>query len=114
MVRERPRRLIVAMTGASGAVYGVRLLEALKATALEVHLVMSKPAERTLAEETDLTPAYVRSLAHAVHPVANIGAAIASGSFRTDGMIIAPCSVRAAAAVAYCMADNLIVWADCM
>lgn len=102
------RRIVVGITGASGAIYGIRLLEALREQALEVHLVMTKPAERTIVEETDKPLAYVRELAHVVHSVSNIGASIASGSFRCEGMVVAPCSIRTAAAVAYCLADNLL------
>lgn len=102
------RRIIVGMTGASGAVYGIRLLEALRDHRLEVHLVMTKPAERTIVEETDKSIPYVRGLADVVHNVANIGASIASCSFRTDGMAVAPCSIRTVSAIAYCLADNLL------
>lgn len=102
------RRIIVGMTGASGAVYGIRLLEALRDHRLEVHLVMTKPAERTIVEETDKSIAYVRELADVVHSVSNIGASIASGSFRTEGMVVAPCSIRTVSAIAYCLADNLL------
>ena len=102
------RRIVVGITGASGAIYGIRLLEALREQALEVHLVMTKPAERTIVEETDKPVSYVRELAHVVHSVSNIGASIASGSFRCEGMVVAPCSIRTAAAVAYCLADNLL------
>lgn len=102
------RRIIVGITGASGAVYGIRLLEALRGRDLEVHLVMTKPAERTIVEETDKSIAYVRGLADVVHNVPNIGASIASGSFRTEGMVVAPCSIRTVSAIAYCLADNLL------
>ncbi len=102
------RRIIVGLTGASGAIYGVRLLEMLRDRGLEVHLVMTKPAERTIVEETDRTVPQVRELADVVHNVANIGASIASGSFQTEGMIVAPCSVRTAAAIAHCLTDNLL------
>jgi flavin prenyltransferase len=108
MERTSRPRIVVGITGASGAIYGVRVLEALRSQDLEVHLVMTKPAERTLVEETDKSLAEVRGLAHVVHHVADIGASIASGSFRTEGMIVAPCSVRTASAIAYCMADNLL------
>jgi 4-hydroxy-3-polyprenylbenzoate decarboxylase len=107
-MNDGQRRIIVGMTGASGAVYGIRLLEALRDHRLEVHLVMTKPAERTIVEETDKSVAYVRGLAAVVHNVANIGASIASGSFRTDGMAVAPCSIRTVSAIAYCLADNLL------
>jgi flavin prenyltransferase len=108
MSATESRRLVVGMTGASGAIYGVRLLEALQATGIEVHLVMSKPAERTIAEETDHSVGYVKGLARFTHQIGNIGASIASGSFRSAGMVVAPCSVRTASAVAYCLADNLL------
>jgi 4-hydroxy-3-polyprenylbenzoate decarboxylase len=103
------RRLVVGISGASGVIYGVRLLESLKDhPRIETHLILSKPAERTLVEETSWDPAAVRALAAAVHPVADIGAPLASGSFPTAGMVVIPCSVRTAAAIAYCRADNLL------
>lgn len=102
------RRLVVGITGASGAIYGVRLLEALRGQGLEVHLVMTKPAERTILEETGWPLTEVRELADVVHHVSDIGASIASGSFRTEGMVVAPCSIRTVSAIAYCLADNLL------
>ena len=101
-------RIIVGISGASGAIYGVRLLEALKGLPVETHLVMSKAAEMTLAYETDFKPAEVRALADVVHAVADVGAPIASGSFRTIGMVIAPCSVHSMAEVATGMTSNLL------
>ncbi len=104
------QRLIVGITGASGAIYGIRLLEVLRAHAhIETHLVLTKPAERTIAHETGYTIADVRALASVVHPVGDIGASIASGSFRTLGMAVAPCSIHTVAAVAACIADNLLI-----
>lgn len=103
------RRIIVGLTGASGAIYGVRLLETLREAGLEVHLVMTKPAERTIAEETGRSVAQVRALADVVHNVANIGASIASGSFLTEGMIVAPCSASAVSAIAHGYADDLLI-----
>jgi 4-hydroxy-3-polyprenylbenzoate decarboxylase len=91
---EPPRRLIVGISGASGVIYGVRLLEMLKDTDIETHLVMSRSAEMTLAYETDFTAKQVRALASVYHPIQDIGATISSGSFQTLGMLIAPCSVR--------------------
>lgn len=105
---EPKRRIVVGITGASGAIYGIRLLEALRGRDLEVHLVMTKPAERTVVEETDKPLSYVRELADVVHSVSNIGATIASGSFKCEGMVVAPCSIRTVAAIAYCLADNLL------
>jgi 4-hydroxy-3-polyprenylbenzoate decarboxylase len=93
-------RLIVGISGASGVVYGVRLLEALRELPVESHLVMSRSAELTLAYETDLKVRDVQALADVVYPSEDIGAAIASGSFRTLGMIVAPCSVRSMSEIA--------------
>ena len=103
------RPLVVGISGASGVIYGIRLLEVLEGHAdVETHLVVTKPAERTIAEETAWDLGAVRALAAVVHPVGDIGASIASGSFLTMGMVVAPCSIRTASAVAYCQADNLL------
>lgn len=103
------RRLVVGITGASGVIYGIRLLEVLRDDpSIETHLVMTKPAERTIVEETDREIGAVKALASVVHSIADIGASIASGSFATAGMVVVPCSVRTAAAIAYCNADNLL------
>jgi flavin prenyltransferase len=88
------RRLIVGISGASGVLYGVRLLELLRNAGVQTHLVMSKTAEITFAYETSLKIADVKALAHTTHAIDDMAAAISSGSFRTMGMIIAPCSVR--------------------
>ena len=102
-------RLVVGITGASGSIYGVRLLEVLRATTdIELHLVISAAGKRTLVEETDHGVADVEALAHYRYDVKDIGAALASGSFRTAGMVIAPCSIKTAAAIAACYADTLI------
>jgi flavin prenyltransferase len=93
-------RLIVGISGASGAIYGVRLLEMLRHAEIETHLVMSKSAEMTLVYETDLKPKEVRALASVHYPVSDIGAAISSGSFPTMGMVIAPCSIRTMSEIA--------------
>jgi 4-hydroxy-3-polyprenylbenzoate decarboxylase len=103
-----PGRLIVGLSGASGIVYGVRLLEVLRETALEIHLVMSKSAEVTLAHETDYKVAEVKALAHVVHQNTDLGAAISSGSFKTMGMVIAPCSIRTASEIAYGITSTLM------
>jgi 4-hydroxy-3-polyprenylbenzoate decarboxylase len=92
--RDWRKRLIVGITGASGTIYGVRLLQACRALGLETHLCMSKAAELTLASELDLKSAEVKALADHVYAPHDIGGAIASGSFKTRGMIVAPCSVR--------------------
>lgn len=106
--RHNPRRLIIGISGASGIIYGVRLLEALKVTVVETHLVMSKSAEITLAYEMTAKVADVNALADVVHPVHDIGASISSGSFRTEGMIIAPCSVRTMSEIAAGATTSLI------
>jgi 4-hydroxy-3-polyprenylbenzoate decarboxylase len=109
MANLRPRRLIVAITGATGAVYGVRLLERLRAIpGVETHLVISDAASLTLHQEVGLQRRDVEALAHVVHKNREIGASIASGSFQTDGMVIAPCSMKTLAAVAHGLSDNLI------
>jgi flavin prenyltransferase len=102
-------RLVVGITGASGSIYGVRLLEVLRATTdIELHVVVSVAGKRTLMEETDYSVADVEALAHHRYDVKDIGAALASGSFRTAGMVIAPCSIKTAAAIAACYADTLL------
>ena len=102
------RRLIVAITGASGAVYGVRLLERLREAGVETHLLVSSAGVLNLHQELGLSRAAVETKADVVHRVADIGASIASGSFRHDGMVIAPCSVKTLASIAHGLADNLI------
>jgi len=106
---NRPTRLIIAITGATGAVYGVRLLQELqKIKALETHLVVSDAASLTLHQETGLQRREVEALADVVYKPRDIGAAIASGSFLSDGMIVAPCSMKTLASVAHGLSDNLI------
>lgn len=103
------RRIVVGISGASGAVYGVRLLQALAtAEGVETHLVVSAAGLRNLRHELDLDAPQLRPLAHQVHDVVDVGAAIASGSFRAAAMAIAPCSMRTLAAVAHGLGDNLI------
>ncbi|KAA6187447.1 UbiX family flavin prenyltransferase [Thiohalocapsa marina] len=103
-------RLIVGITGASGAIYGIRLLQTLQPmAAVETHLVVSRGARITIALETDWTPAEVEALADVVHSDRNLAASISSGSFRTDGMVIAPCSIKTLSGVVNAYADNLIV-----
>jgi len=103
------KRLIIGITGASGAVYGIRLLELLRdAPGVEPHLIVSDSAKRTILEETDVSVAEVEALAARRYSNKDIGAAVASGSFKTAGMVIAPCSIKTAAAVAHCTADTLI------
>ncbi|MGK6305774.1 UbiX family flavin prenyltransferase [Variovorax sp. DT-64] len=103
------QRLIVAITGASGTIYGVRLLQLLRAMPdWETHLVMSASGALTASQEIDLKRADIEALADVVHNVKDIGAAVSSGSFRTAGMVIAPCSMKTLAGVAHGLADNLI------
>jgi 4-hydroxy-3-polyprenylbenzoate decarboxylase len=104
------KRMIIGITGASGVIYGIRALELLRAAGdIETHLVMSPSAARTINEETDTTIEHVRSLAHVLHNHKDIGAAISSGSFKTEGMLIAPCSVKTLSGIANCFDDELIV-----
>jgi 4-hydroxy-3-polyprenylbenzoate decarboxylase len=101
-------RLIVGISGASGTVYGVRLLEMLRKAEIETHLVMSRSAEMTLAYETDYKPKDVRALASVHYSVTDIGAAISSGSFPTMGMIVAPCSIRTMSEIASGVTASLL------
>ena len=103
-----PRRLIVGMTGASGAILGIRLLQALRASAVESHLIVSKWAQQTIEHETTYTSRQVRDLADVSYEPGNLGAAVSSGSFLTSGMVIIPCSVKSAAAIAHGLGENLI------
>lgn len=107
-MNSHPRRLIVGITGASGAIYGVRLLRLLQASGIETHLVMSRSAKITLTQEMDIGIAEVSALASVVHQVDNIGASIASGSFKTMGMVIAPCSMRSLAEITSGVASSLV------
>lgn len=104
-----PQRLVVGITGASGSIYGVRMLEALKAMGVETHLVMTAPAELTLTHELDLPPAEVKALASCVYNPEEIGAPIASGSFATAGMVVAPCSIKTLSGIANSYTDNLLI-----
>lgn len=106
---QPPQRLIVAITGASGAIFGIRALERLRETGIETHLILSPSALRTLKEETDRTPAQVQRLAAVVHAYKDIGAAMSSGSFRTLGMLVAPCSIKTLSGIANSYNDNLVV-----
>lgn len=106
---EQQRRFIIGMSGATGAIYGVRFLQVLRSSPnIESHLVMSKAAERTIAYETEFTIAQVRGMADASYHIADIGATISSGSFHTEGMVIAPCSMKTLAAVANSLSIDLL------
>lgn len=103
------RRLIVGISGASGAIYGIRALEVLRTLPeIETHLVMSASARRTIVEETRFKVTEVEALAHVVHDQRDIGASLASGSFRTSGMLVAPCSVKTLSGIAHSYNDNLL------
>lgn len=102
-------RLVVGISGATGSIYGIRLLETLRGVAdLETHLIISGPAKRTILEETDYAIKDVEALATRVYDNRDVGAALASGSFKTGGMVIAPCSIKTVSALANCYADTLI------
>lgn len=102
------RRVIIGISGASGFLYGVKALELMRPLDIEVHLVLSGGADLTRELETSYSRADIEKLADVVHPIHDIAASIASGSFATDGMLIAPCSMRSLAAIAHAMADNLL------
>jgi 4-hydroxy-3-polyprenylbenzoate decarboxylase len=102
-------KIIVGMSGATGAIYGIRMLEALRESGVETHLVMSKWAETTIRLETDYSVIDVKNLASVVHSPENQAASISSGSFRVDGMIIAPCSMKTLSAIRVGYADGLLV-----
>lgn len=106
--RSTPQRLIVGISGASGIVYGIRMLEVLRAAGVETHLVMSRSAEVTLAYETKFKTKDVKALADVVYNNADIGAAVSSGSFKTRGMIIAPCSIRTVSEIASGVTSTLL------
>lgn len=104
----RARRIIVGISGASGVIYGVRALEALRRAGVETHLVLSRAAEMTLAYETKLKVRDVERIASVVHKPDDVGASISSGSFKTLGMIVAPCSIRSLAEIAYGNTTSLL------
>jgi 4-hydroxy-3-polyprenylbenzoate decarboxylase len=106
--KDMPEKLVVGLSGASGVAYGIRLLEALRELRIESHLVMTKPARMTIAYETTLTPKQVEAKADHVHGIDDIAAPISSGSFRTAGMIVAPCSVRSMSEIATGVTSNLL------
>src|SRR5438552_2183408 len=108
MNEARPTRLIVGITGATGTIFGVRLLQMLHGSGVETHMVMSKWGARTLIHETDYKVEQVQGIATHNYPLGNQGAAISSGSFITLGMVVAPCSMRTLSAIAHGQGDNLI------
>jgi flavin prenyltransferase len=106
--KRLPQRLIVGISGASGIVYGVRTLQALQAVDVETHLVMTRSAQVTLAHELPLKMADIQAMAGVVHRIEDIGASISSGSFRTMGMIVAPCSIRSLSEIVSGVTSNLL------
>ncbi|HWG04375.1 MAG TPA: UbiX family flavin prenyltransferase [Beijerinckiaceae bacterium] len=108
MTEGAAQRIVVGISGASGAVYGVRTLELLKRTGIETHLVVSKAAEMTLAYETELSLKDLRSRCDVYHPISDIGASISSGSFATLGMIVVPCSIRTMSEIATGVTGSLM------
>lgn len=104
------RRVIIGMSGATGAIYGIRLLEVLQGVEdVETHLVMTKAAAETILLETDYKPKEVQALADVSYRISDIAAGISSGSFRTHGMIVVPCAVKTLAGIANCYSDNLLL-----
>lgn len=102
-------KLVVGISGATGAIYGIRTLEALKQLDIETHLVMTDSARKNIELETDYTISQVEAIADVIHNIKDIGASIASGSFKTSGMIVAPCSIKSLSALAHSYNDNLLV-----
>src|SRR5262245_64541452 len=107
---EQPtmRRLIIGMTGSTGAIFGIRFLEALKHSEIETHLIISKWAQRTIEHETNYSIEQVRVLASVVHSQGDMGATISSGSFLTEGMVVIPCSVRTLGGIANGYGEHLV------
>jgi len=106
---KKVRRIIVGITGATGVIYGIRLLEALKNAEVETHLILSDAGKKNILIETDYAIGDVEGLASQVHDVENLASSISSGSFKTDGMVIVPCTVKTLSGVAHSYNDNLIV-----
>jgi flavin prenyltransferase len=107
---SEPRRIVVAISGASGAIYGIRALETIRADrTVELHLIVSSGARATIAYETDRSYEDVAALADVVHDEKDLAASLASGTFKTHGMLVAPCSIRTMASIANALNDNLVV-----
>jgi 4-hydroxy-3-polyprenylbenzoate decarboxylase len=104
-----PRRLVVGISGASGTVYGIRLLETLRQAGVETHLVMTEAAKQVARVESGRDPQDVEALAHASYPDSALDAPVSSGSFLTMGMVVVPCSIKSLAAIAHCYSDTLLV-----
>ena len=102
------QRLIIGISGASGVIYGIRALQLLRDTDVETHLVMSKSAEMTMGYEVDMKPSTVRELADVAHAVGDVGASISSGSFKTPGMLVLPCSIRTMSEISTGVTSSLL------
>ena len=105
---SKPDRLIVAISGASGAIFGIKALQLLQASSLESHLIISKAAALTVSSETDYTPDDIKQMAHTVYTSTDISAAVSSGSFKTRGMLIAPCSIKTMGEISSGVTSNLV------
>ena len=105
---DATRRLIIGISGASGVIYGIRALELLRNTDVETHLVMSKSAEMTMGYEVDMKPSAVRELADVAHAVGDVGASISSGSCKTTGMLVLPCSIRTMSEISTGVTSSLL------
>ena len=103
------KRLVMGISGATGAIYGIRMLEILKETEIETHLIITNAAKRTILLETEFEIKYVESLATYVYDVENIGGVVASGSFATEGMVVIPCAIKSLSAIANSYNDNLLI-----
>jgi len=108
-MKQPPKRVILAITGASGAILGIRILELLKEAGVETHLIISRAARQTITSETDWAVVGVKALASVCYDPQDIGARIASGSFVTDGMLVVPCSIKTLSGIANSYASNLVV-----
>ena len=104
-----PKRLIIAITGASGVIYGIHMLRALRKTPFETHLIISEPGSRNIEIETGLRPDEIKQMADHTYLNTDVGAALASGSFITEGMVVVPCTIKTLSGIANCYTDNLIV-----
>lgn len=108
MAKTMPRRMIVGVSGASGVVYAIRLLEVLRSLHIESHIVVTRPGEMTLAYESEVTTHELRDMADVSYAISDTGAAISSGSFKTMGMVVLPCSMRTLGEIATCATSNLL------
>ena len=109
MVLENPKRIIVGITGASGVIYGIRLLKILKRLNIETHLIISEVAKKNILIETSFTLKVVEQMAHTVYEPADMAASLSSGSYKTEGMIVVPCTIKTLSSVAHSFNENLLI-----